>query len=277
MFDSHCHLHDSRVADPAAQIQRAREAGVTGMLLAGVEPDGWVKQEELARAHPGIAISFGVHPQLISDLLAGGAPGAAAPIGGHSATDPALDPVERLVGALEQAIARRRPAAIGEIGLDGLGERKVTLEGQERAFRAQLAIARARDLPVVLHVLRAQQRALEIVKRDGMPRAGGVMHSYSGSSELVRDWLALGLSFSFAGPVTDAAAARVHKAALAVPRDRLLVETDAPFQTPPELRPAQNEPAFLVAIVAALAKMRGEDAADVGAYTEDNARRLFNI
>jgi TatD DNase family protein len=257
MFDSHCHLHDAQVVDPAAQLARARVAGVRGFLLAGVEPDGWAVQEELARAHPDVAISFGVHPQLVAEL-------------DEHQTD-------RMVAALDQALARTRPAAIGEIGLDGVGERKPSLPLQERAFRAQLAIARARDLPVVLHVLRAQQHALEIVKRDGLPRAGGVMHSYSGSADMVRDWAALGLCFSFAGPVTDAAAARVHKAARVVPRDRLLAETDAPFQTPPQFRPAQNEPAFLVAIVAALAKMRGEEATDVGGYTEENARRLFNL
>jgi TatD DNase family protein len=257
VFDSHCHLHDARVTDAAAQLARARAAGVRGFLLAGVEPDGWAIQESLAAAHADVAISFGVHPQLVAEI-------------DRAETD-------RMLTALDVAVSRRRPAAIGEIGLDGVGERKQSLELQEHAFRAQLAIARGRDLPVVLHVLRAQARALEIVKGDGLPRAGGVMHSYSGSADMVRDWAALGLCFSFAGPVTDEAAARVHKAAQAVPRDRLLCETDAPFQTPPQYRPAQNEPAFLVAIVAALARIRGESTDELARYTDANARRLFQL
>jgi TatD DNase family protein len=249
MFDSHCHLHDRRVADPEAQLARARAAGVRGFLLAGVEPDGWLVEEALARAHGDVLCAFGVHPQLAAEK-----------------DDAACD---RMVAALGEAIGRTRPAAIGEIGLDAVGARKATLERQERVFRAQLAIARDADLPVVLHVLRAQERALTIVRKDGAPRSGGVVHSYSGSAELVRDWVKLGLSISFAGKVTNPAAERPRRAAAAVPREHLLVETDAPFQS--------EEPAFLVAIVLALARIRGETEAEVASSTEANARRMFGV
>ena len=107
------------------------------------------------------------------------------------------------------------------------------------------------------------------------------MHSYSGSAELARDYLGLGLHLSFAGPIGNPAAKRTREAARGVPRERLLVETDAPFQTPGAYRrpgrPQQNEPAFLVANVAALAQIRGESPGEVAAFTEENARRLFGI
>jgi TatD DNase family protein len=251
-------LHDARIgAEADAQLERARAAGVRGFLLAGVGPDGWGDEQRLAARHADVYVAVGVHPQLIDELDEDAADEACAQLGA--------------------AVVRTGAIAIGEIGLDGLGERKGSLDRQEEAFRRQLAEARARDLPVLLHILSAHGRALEVLRDDGLPKAGGVMHSYSGSADLVREYTSLGLSFSFAGPVTYDNASKIHKAARAVPRDRLLVETDAPFQTPAPCRPAQCEPAFLVAIVEALARIRGEDPATLGAYTDENARRLLRI
>lgn len=246
MFDSHCHLHDRRVTDPEAQLARARAAGVTGFLLAGVDPSGWADERALVSTHPDILMAFGVHPQHVAEI-----------------DDP--DPL----------IAQLTPdcAAVGEIGLDGMDERRHTLPLQERAFRAQLAFARDHRLPVVLHILRAHARALEILRADGVP--GGVLHSCSASADQVREYLRLGLHISFAGTVCNPNAKKVHEAARAVPSERLLAETDAPFQTPLPHRPAQNEPAFLVAIVEALARIRGERPDLVAQQTDTNARRLF--
>ena len=260
MFDSHCHLHDARVRELAGELARAKAAGVRGVLLAGVDPDGWRREEELARALGGIAISYGVHPQRIAELD----------------DRDAGEMVAALARALDDP-ARVRAVAVGEIGLDGAKERRGSLARQERAFRDQLALARAHALPIVLHILDAHGRALELLRRDGLPGAGGVVHSYSGSAELARDYLALGLYLSFAGPVGNPAAKRTREAARLTPRERLLVETDAPFQTPGAFRPRPNEPAFLVANVAALAQIRGESPDELAAFTEENARRLFGI
>jgi TatD DNase family protein len=166
--------------------------------------------------------------------------------------------------------------AIGETGLDGVGERRARLADQEVVFRAQLALARERRLPLMLHILDAHGRAFEILRGDGVP-SGGVIHSYSGSAEMARDYLALGLSLSFAGSVTHPGAKRARAAAAVVPRDRLLVETDAPDQTPAPHRPGLNEPAYLGTIVSALAAARGEPAEEVARGTEGNARRLFGV
>jgi TatD DNase family protein len=188
--------------------------------------------------------------------------------------------MERMVRALEEMLAgaRVRPVALGEMGLDrsprlpadGLGR-------QERALRAQLAMARALDLPVVLHVLRAHEAALAVLRSDGLPARGGVVHSFSGSAELARAYLKLGLHLSFAGPITYENARKTREAARAVPAERLLVETDAPDQTPRARKPGRNEPAFLAEIVEALAHARGEDPAALARSTADNARRLFGL
>jgi TatD DNase family protein len=128
----------------------------------------------------------------------------------------------------------------------------------------------------VLHVLRAHPRALEILESEVLPPRPGVLHSCSASAELLTRYLALGFHVSFSGAVANPGARKLQAAARAVPLERLLVETDAPFQTPIGRRPARNEPAFLVEIVRALAQIRDEPAEQVAQATSRNARRLFD-
>jgi len=259
VFDSHCHLHDASVAAPDALAERARAVGVRGFLLAGVAPDSFAAQTALARRHRDMVVAYGVHPQVVTEL-------------DDRALDGALDALAAALSAKELV----RPVAIGETGLDRNGpDRRASQALQERAFRAQLALARAHDLPVVLHILDAHGPALHVLRRDGVPAAGGVMHSYSGPAELVADYVALGLSISFAGALTYGGARKAPRAARAVPDARLLVETDAPFQTPAERKPAPNEPAFLPLVIEALAKARAQDPNELCRLTEANARRLF--
>ena len=251
MFDSHCHLHDDAVRrDVDELVSRARAVGVTGYMLAGVHPAGWEHELAIARVHPEVRVAYGVHPQVMRSDARG------------------------MVDALEAALdgGMPRPAAIGEIGLDRSDAYLDTLPLQEELFVRQLELARAHDLPVLLHVLEAHPQALALLAAHPVR---GVLHSCSASADLVRHYLDLGLHVSFAGTVTNATARRIRAAAASVPVDRLLVETDAPFQTPLALRPARNEPAFLVEIVRALAQIRGTTEAAIAAATTRNAERLF--
>ena len=268
LFDSHCHLHDDRMAaGRVPAMARARAAGVTGWLLAGVDAADWLAQARLAAGDPDVARSYGLHPQKIE------------------AWDDAE--IDRQLAILAAALASGAgrdglrlapPHAVGELGLDARTEvSRAALPRQERAFRQQLALARDHDLPIVLHIVRAHADALRILHADGVPRAGGVVHSYSGSAALVADYVALGLSISFAGAITDPRSRRLRAAAGVVPIDRLLIETDAPDQTPFARRPGLNEPAFLIDVCAALAEIRAEDRDFLAQVTEDNARRLFRL
>jgi TatD DNase family protein len=257
VFDTHCHL--SEFEDAAAVVARAEAAGVTRMLLAGVAPSGWGRDDRLAERHAALFVSYGVHPQLVREA-------------GEASFDDYM-------GQLDDRLARRGPrvVAVGEIGLDGKDEHRGSLELQERYFRAQLQIARRHALPVALHVLRQHPRALAILADEGVPH-GGVLHSCSASSELTRDYVALGLHVSFSGSVTwHGGDNRAARAAETVPRDRLVVETDAPDQTPEARRPGRNEPAFLVEIVRAIAHLWGVEFAEAARLTDDNARRLLKL
>jgi TatD DNase family protein len=257
VYDSHCHLHDERLlGDAAAAIARAQAAGVTRMLLAGVAPDGWLVEDRLCAAHPQLRASYGIHPQLVAAVDDG--------------------ECDRMLRALDEALARRGPhvVALGEVGLDGVGERAASLARQERVFVEQLALARRHRLPVALHVLKQHPRALALLAAAGP--LDGVLHSCSAPAELAREYVALGLHLSFSGSLTwHGGANKTARALQVVPRARVLVETDAPDQTPEPARPGRNEPAFLVAIVAAVAQIWGVEFAEAARVTDENARRLL--
>lgn len=257
LFDVHCHLTDPRVRGRADELlERARRAGVRDVMLAGVDQDDWQAQIAFAARHPQVRTCFGLHPQVVPEL------------------DDAS--IRSQLDALAVAVAGSdRPAAIGELGLDRAVAPADSVERQTRVFREQLALARDVNLPVVLHILRAQDAALRVLERDGLPAAGGIVHSYSGSAELVPRYVKLGLHLSFAGAVTYPNARRVKEAAAAVPDEWLLAETDAPDQTPQPHRPAENEPAFLRSVIAALAEARGTTTQQIAALCTRNARALL--
>lgn len=240
LIDGHCHLDlPAFDATRSAVIERAAAAGVTGFILAGVDPQSWARQRVLAQTHPRMWWTAGVHPW-------------AAPT-----VEPAA--LADLLGAAFEA--HPAPVAVGEIGLDGVGSRGATLDHQAAVFRAQLAWARAANQPVVLHLVRAHGRALDVLRRDGLPSAGGVLHRFVGPAGRADAYLQLGvcLGFADAGP-----------AAATVPLDRLILESDAD-------RPDGRSPARLVEIAKEIARLRGCDVTEVLAASQKNVRRLYGL
>jgi TatD DNase family protein len=265
MIDTHCHLDDAVFDDDRGEmLARAVAAGLGGMLIPAIRPRTWAALAALPARYPKapLAIALGVHPQIVPDL----------------------DDAERAVAldatALAAAITRamdaartRATIAVGECGLDGGTADRAT---QETVFRAHVRAARELGLPLVVHVLRAHDAVPRILREERAADVGGVMHSYSGPAEMVPIYRDLGFAFSFAGAITRANARRPLAAAQAVPDDLLLTETDAPDQAPgPSGAHGRSEPAMVADVVAALARIRGQPAADVAARTAANARRVF--
>jgi len=255
VIDAHCHIDFARFdGDRPEVLQRARAAGVRGWICAGVDPDAWDKQDAVAAEHPDVYPLYGIHP--------------------HTA---ARSSAESLAQGLEQLAVRAR-FAVGETGLDA--SRYVprgSLQIQGEAYRAQLALARERDLPVVLHILYTHGAAIDVLRRDGVPGRGGMVHSYSGPADMVPQYEALGLYVSFAAGVTRPNARKALEAVRAVSPERLLVETDCPDQIPSGVTGGRNLPQWLPRIVDAVAAARDTPPDIIANQTAENARRLFGL
>jgi len=257
VIDTHCHLDKSAFeGDRDSVLERARAVGVTDVVVPATGPDGWRPLLAWARTRPDVHAGLGIHPQLLPEL------------------DPRDD--ERHLSDLEELLGLGEAVGIGECGLDGGSvEAGAPMERQIQVLEGQLRIARRLRLPVMLHALRAHDPLLGLLERDGLP-GGGVLHSFSGSADQVARYARLGLHFSFAGPVTYPSARKPLAAARAVPPDRLLLETDAPDQTPWPRR-GRNEPSYLPLIADAVGRAVGSSVDEVAAWTSANARRLFGL
>lgn len=264
-FDTHCHLNHERYdTDRDAVLARARRADVVAVLTPAVHPSRWGEIEALVRAHRGhVYGALGVHPWALESL----------------------DDRE-LCDALAQLTARIASApasvcAVGECGLDALVASRGTARGalarQIGALEVQCAHAKTLDLPVILHVVRAHDAALAVLRATG---ARGVLHASSASREQLRAYLDMGFYVSFAGALTRPSAPRLLRAAQYTPADRLLLESDGPDQLPHEAvahgaDPRRCEPVHLWHTARVLARVRAEPLDALVARAHDHAQRLF--
>ena len=178
---------------------------------------------------------------------------------------------ERLASLLQSP----KGVAVGEIGLDYHYE-DTDEAAQKRAFCAQLELAEALSLPVIIHSRDAAADTLRILKDNRAKlRAGGVMHCFSGSPETAKEYLKLGLYISFAGPVTFKNARRLDEVAKIVPPERILAETDSPYLAPEPFRGTLNTPKNVVQVYEKLAQLRGEELFALAARIHENAKTLF--
>lgn len=249
LYDSHCHL-DAPEFDPdrPAVVARARAAGVVRQLVPAVARSGWAKLRDLCAADPGLRPAYGLHPMYLDQ---------------HAPED---------LEALADWLARERPAAVGECGLDFFVE-GLDPGAQRHYFRGQLALARRFDLPVVLHARRAVDEVIAALRATGGLR--GVVHSWSGSPEQARQLFAMGFCLGIGGPVTYPRASRLRGLVASMPIGCLLLETDAPDQPDAGHRGQRNEPARLGEVLRTVAALRGEPEAAVAEATRANAERLF--
>lgn len=251
LFDSHCHLTDERLRDDTdAVVERAREAGLTGLVTIASSLDDARAARDLAARHEDVWFTAGVHP--------------------HEAAD-----VERAaIDELRELIAADAPVALGETGLDFHYD-NAPRPAQRRCFDWQLELAAETGLPVVVHARDADADVAAAIRAAGADVIG-VLHCFAGGTALLDAALEEGWCVSFAGLVSFA---RWDGADLlrAVPDDRLLVETDSPYLAPVPHRGRTNEPAFVRHVVDAIARLRGADADATAELTEANARRFYRL
>jgi TatD DNase family protein len=252
VVDSHCHIDMPQFdADRAEVVARARAAGLTTMLVVGgVDEEGGHRRALRVAEELGLPASAGIHP--------------------HEARLATEETYEEL-----RALAREgRIVALGELGLDFHYDHSPR-DVQREVFRRQLRLAREVSLPVIVHTREADDETAAILEEEGAGATGGVIHCFTGGHELARRALALGFHLSFSGIVAFPRAEVIQQVARTTPEDRLLVETDAPFLAPPPHRGKRNEPAFVVDVARAVARLRDVPVEAVGRAAEANFRALF--
>lgn len=251
LIDTHCHLDVREFdADRAGVLARARAAGVIAQVIPAIHRAGWPFLLELCRTEPDLYPALGLHPVYLDQ---------------HD---------DRDVDALADAVAAERPVAIGEIGLDWFVE-QLDRTRQQALFERQLVVARDAGLPVILHVRRAHDATLAILKR--LRVTSGIAHAYSGSLEQAWQYLDLGFRLGFGGMLTFERSTKLRRLARELPLDAIVLETDAPDLTVASHRGERNSPEYLPECLAALAEVRGEDPAVVAARTTANARAVFGL
>jgi len=250
LIDTHCHLDlEPLVLHLPKMLLEGVAAGVCGYVVPGVEPCGWHGIAQIATEYPQVFPAFGIHPMHASSL-----------------DDQVL---------AELAVWGKRGVAIGETGLDPTCA--VPLETQEIAFREQIRLAVSLGLPLLVHCRKAFQRTLQVMRGERADSVGGVMHAFSGSVEMSREFIRLGFAISIAGTVTWPNAMKPLRLAGETPLEHLLLETDAPDMTPQKYRGRFNRPAWLPETALRLADIKGIPLEELAAATTANARRFLRL
>ena len=253
IFDTHTHLNDGELFERAEElVKRAVDAGVNRMVVPGYDQDSSRRAMELAAKYAQVYAAVGIHPH-----------------DAKTATD-------KDFADLAAWTDDPKVVAVGEIGLDYHYDHSPR-DVQARVFQTQLAIANQKGLPVIIHDRDAHADVLAQLQAGKPLAAGGIMHSFSGSLEMAEACMKLGFFLSFSGPLTFKNAKRPREVAAALPLDRLLVETDAPYLTPEPYRGRQNEPAHVRLVLEKLIEIREETADAIAVAVYQNALRIFQL
>ncbi len=253
IIDTHAHLTWEGLRENVpAVLERARAAGVGAVITVGTDPEDSRAAVDLARKHPQVWATVGVHPHDVAGL-----------------TEARLDELADLARS-------DRVVAWGEIGLDYFRDRSPR-HLQRRWFREQLARAREVGLPVVIHDREAHADTLRILREELRDGLRGVFHCFSGDETMAREVARMGFYLSVPGTVTYPRNERLRRVVASVPLERVLLETDCPFLSPQPVRGRPNEPAHLVHTAREVARVRGLAVEDVARITGRACRELFGV
>jgi TatD DNase family protein len=254
LVDSHCHLDFPDFAEERDRVvERARGAGVGLMLTICTHVSKFEQVHEVTRAYDDVYCTVGVHPH-------------------HAAEENEGSNLERLI----ELAGRDKVVGIGETGLDYYYDQSPR-EVQRDSFRRHLRACMKTDQPVIVHTRDADEDTLAILKEEGAGQGlRGLLHCFSSSRQLAESAVELGFYISFSGILTFKKSDELRETAKALPLDRLLVETDAPFLAPVPMRGKRNEPSFVRHTADTLAELRGVTAVELARLTTENFHRLFD-
>lgn len=252
IFDTHAHLDDRAFdADREALLSQLPSNGVGLLMNPGCSLASSLAAVELAKKYDYVYAAVGSHPD-------------------------AADEVSEQVLSQYRELVKKNPKvrAIGEIGLDYHYE-DIPREIQQRAFRAQMALAAELNLPVIVHEREAHEDGMKIVRE--YPGVTGVFHCYSGSLEMAQWLIARGWYIGFGGVLTFKNAKKALQVAANIPLERIVLETDCPYMAPEPFRGRRNDPGKLCRVAEKLAQLRGKTAEEIQAVTQENGRSLYRI
>ncbi|MGM9970147.1 MAG: TatD family hydrolase [Anaeroplasma sp.] len=252
MIDTHSHLFEDEFKNDLEQcILRAINNNVNKIILVGFSHETNLKAQFLANCCDIFYPTAGLHPS--------------------EATKDFLKDFQKL----DEFIRENKVYAIGECGLDYHWD--ITYkEEQKQLFRLQIELAIKNDLPIIVHMRDATKDTYDILK-EYKGKIKGVMHCYSGSYEMAKEFIKLGLHISLGGPVTFKNAKEPKEVASLIPLEYLLIETDCPYLAPVPKRGTRNESSYVKYVCEAIAEIRGLSACEIEQITQKNAERLFNI
>jgi TatD DNase family protein len=251
LVDTHCHL-DLEIfdSDREAVIARARAVGVKQMLIPAVDAPHWEGLIDLCNSRPGLYPALGLHPVFIQQ---------------HSRED---------LQTLATAIEKYQPVAVGEIGLD-FHIQDTDPQAQRALFEAQLTIAEDSRLPVILHVRKAHEDVIKLLKHHRVK--GGIAHAFNGSIQQAYQYLELGFKLGFGGMLTYERSRKLRSLARQLPMEAIVLETDAPDMTVASHHGERNSPEYLPECLLALAEVRQEDPAVLARQSTANARDVLRL
>lgn len=255
-FDTHAHCDDKRFENEYeggthGVIRDCLSSNVSYIINIGTDLENSLVSTVLADTYENVYASCGIHP---SEVF--------------------YEDANKAVKRIEELLSHPKAVALGEIGLDYHYE-DVPRDLQMIYFQKQMELAERLDIPVIIHDREAHGDCLEMVKK--FPTVTGVFHSFSGSAEMAQELVSLGWYISFSGTVTFKNAKKPKEAALVVPSDRLLIETDAPYLAPTPHRGELNCSSYVQLTAEELARLRGVSLEEIEHITTENAKRLFRI
>lgn len=249
-FDSHAHYNDTQFdTDREELLEAIPNNSVSYIINAGTDVESSIYSIELASKYPFIYAAVGIHPEEVNK--------------------------NETVEEIKKLAQNQKVVAIGEIGLDYYWDIS-TKEKQLDYFKQQLLLANELDLPVIVHDREAHQDTFNLLKEIPVNKKG-VIHCYSGSVEMAREFIKLGYYLGFGGSTTFKNAKNVIEVLKEVPQDKFLIETDAPYMTPVPFRGKRNNSMYLKYIVEKIAEIKDLTPKNIEELSENNAKKLFNI